>query len=219
MAAFLVSPGPARRLAKPARTAPPPRLEPPRRGALSRALNALGEGLRRHRRLIQRGQWAIVFVYLVLVAVPAFLPLPRRLAHIWDNLTLLAQFALLGHLVAVRSPQHDFCRPRLVRLLLSRGHFDRGGEPVRQGSRDPALDHLERLAFRCVCPDHDLRPDDQRLSISKARAAHSRRIDFWRDRHRLSLWAQQTGLVPLSLPGQRRLRLTGPACPRAFPRR
>ena len=96
MAAFLVSPGPARRLAKPAHPIVPPCLEPPRRGALSRWLNALGEGLRRHRRLIQRGQWAIVFVYLVLVAVPAFLPLPGRLAHIWDNLTLLAQFAFWG---------------------------------------------------------------------------------------------------------------------------
>jgi polyferredoxin len=86
MAAFLVSPGPARRLAKPARLT-----VPPRRGTLSGWLNALGNGLRRHRRLIQRGQWAIVFV--LLVAVPAFLPLPGRLAHIWDNLTLLAQFA------------------------------------------------------------------------------------------------------------------------------
>jgi polyferredoxin len=95
MTAFLVSPGPARRLAKPARTVSPC-LEPPRRGALSRWFSALGEGLRRHRRAIQRGQWAIVFVYLVLVAVPAFLPLPGRLAHIWDNLTLLAQFAFWG---------------------------------------------------------------------------------------------------------------------------
>jgi polyferredoxin len=96
MTVFLVSRGPARRLAKPARPTVSPCLEPPRRGALSGWLNALGEGLRRHRRLIQRGQWAIVFVYLVLVAVPAFLPLPGRLAHIWDNLTLLAQFAFWG---------------------------------------------------------------------------------------------------------------------------
>ena len=96
MAAFLVSPGPARRLAKPAHPIVPPCLEPPRRGALSRWLNALGEGLRRNRRLIQRGQWAIVSVYLVLVAVPAFLPLPGRLAHIWDDLTVLAQFAFWG---------------------------------------------------------------------------------------------------------------------------
>ena len=96
MTAFLVSPGPVRRLAKPARPTVSPCLEPPRRGALSGRLNALGEGLRRHQRLIQRGQWAIVFVYIVLVAVPAFPPMPGRLAHIWDNLTLLAQFAFWG---------------------------------------------------------------------------------------------------------------------------
>jgi hypothetical protein len=87
MTAFSVSPGPVRGLTKPARTVLSS-LEPPRRGALSRALNALGQGLRRHQRAIQRAQWVIVFVYLVLVAGPAFLPLPGRLAHIWDNLTL-----------------------------------------------------------------------------------------------------------------------------------
>ena len=38
--------------------------------------------------MIQRGQWVLVFVYLVLIAVPAFLLLPGRLAHIVDNLTL-----------------------------------------------------------------------------------------------------------------------------------
>jgi hypothetical protein len=176
MAVFLVSRGHARRLAKPPHPTVSPCLEPPRRGALSRALNALGEGLRRHRRLIQRGQWAIVFVYLVLVAVPVFLPFPGRLAHIWDNLTLLAQLAFWG----IRWP--------FVLLSMILVGVDRGGKPVRQGSCDPALDHLERLALRCVCPDHDLRPDDQRLSISKTSAAHSRRIDSWRDRHRLSLW-------------------------------
>ena len=37
-----------------------------------------------------------LLVYLVLVAVPAFLPLPGRLAHIFDNLTLFAQFAFWG---------------------------------------------------------------------------------------------------------------------------
>ncbi|MCI0598002.1 MAG: 4Fe-4S binding protein [Beijerinckiaceae bacterium] len=46
--------------------------------------------------MIQRIQWAIVLLYLVLVAVPAFLPMPGRLAHIWDNLTLFAQFAFWG---------------------------------------------------------------------------------------------------------------------------
>ena len=94
MTEFLVSPEPVPSLAAPAH--PAPRFEPERRGWLSRAMNALGDGLRRHQRLIQRGQWAVVLVYLVLVAVPAFLPLPGRLAHIFDNLTLFAQFAFWG---------------------------------------------------------------------------------------------------------------------------
>lgn len=94
MADFLVSPESAASFVEP--VCPAPRLNPPRKGALARGLNALGDGLLRHQRLIQRGQWAIVAVYCVLVAVPAFLPLPGRLAHVFDNLTLFAQFAFWG---------------------------------------------------------------------------------------------------------------------------
>jgi polyferredoxin len=60
------------------------------------AVADLGQWLKRHQPLIQRVQWAVVLVYLLLVAVPAFLPLPDRLAHIWTNLTLLAQFCFWG---------------------------------------------------------------------------------------------------------------------------
>jgi polyferredoxin len=94
MTEFLVSPEPTRSLAAPAN--PVSRFDPASRGWLSRAINTLGEGLLRNQRLIQRGQWVVVLVYLVLVAVPAFLPLPGRLAHIFDNLTLFAQFAFWG---------------------------------------------------------------------------------------------------------------------------
>jgi polyferredoxin len=89
MTAFFLSHGPGEALAeeKPA---------PPRAAPLSRGLKALGEALRRHQRLIQGVQWAVVLLYLVLVSVPAFLPLPGRLAHIFDNLTLFAQFAFWG---------------------------------------------------------------------------------------------------------------------------
>ncbi|WP_084572979.1 4Fe-4S binding protein [Methylocapsa aurea] len=69
---------------------------PPRRGFIERGLNQIGGWLRRRQGLIQRVQWSIVIVYLVLVATPAFLPLPGRMAHIWDNLTLFAQFAFWG---------------------------------------------------------------------------------------------------------------------------
>ncbi|ACB94045.1 4Fe-4S binding protein [Beijerinckia indica] len=58
--------------------------------------HGLGEWLRRHQRMIQTTQWGVVLVYLVLVAVPAFLPLPDRTAHVWNNLTVFAQFAFWG---------------------------------------------------------------------------------------------------------------------------
>jgi polyferredoxin len=59
-------------------------------------LAAAGEWLRLHQRAIRRVQWVIVGAYVLLVAVPAFLPLPARTAHVWSNLTLFAQFAFWG---------------------------------------------------------------------------------------------------------------------------
>lgn len=59
-------------------------------------LAALGDWLRRHGGVLRSVQWTVVGVYAVLVAVPAFLPLPDRGAHLWSNLTLAAQFAFWG---------------------------------------------------------------------------------------------------------------------------
>lgn len=56
----------------------------------------IGRWLQRHQRTIRRVQWAIVAAYLVLVAVPAFLPLPPAASHLWSNLTLFAQFVFWG---------------------------------------------------------------------------------------------------------------------------
>ncbi len=61
-------------------------------GWLARA----GAALRRHRRAILALQWAVVLSYLILLTVPAFLPLPPRGATIVSNLTLFAQFAFWG---------------------------------------------------------------------------------------------------------------------------
>ncbi len=63
-----------------------------RRGALAR----LGDAMARHRRIIVAVQWAVVLVYAVLVAVPAFLPVPEAGANLLNNLTLAAQFAFWG---------------------------------------------------------------------------------------------------------------------------
>jgi polyferredoxin len=68
----------------------------PHAGRLSAAARATGEWLARHQRLIRHMQWSVVLVYLVLVAVPALLPLPGNAAHLWNNLTLFAQFAFWG---------------------------------------------------------------------------------------------------------------------------
>lgn len=56
----------------------------------------LGLAMRRHRSLIIGLQWVVVLGYIVLVAAPAFLPLPTDQAHLWNNLTRFAQFAFWG---------------------------------------------------------------------------------------------------------------------------
>jgi len=65
---------------------------PPGRPALAR----LGDAMQRHRRSIVAIQWAVVGAYLILVAAPAFMPLPPSGAHILSNLKLFAQFAFWG---------------------------------------------------------------------------------------------------------------------------
>ena len=59
-------------------------------------LAALGDAMARHRGAIQAMQWVMVAVYLVLVAVPAVLPIPDDTRHIWNSLVLFAQFAFWG---------------------------------------------------------------------------------------------------------------------------
>ncbi len=56
----------------------------------------LGNAMARHRRTIQGIQWIVVFFYLTLLIVPAYLPLPPEDAHLWDNLRLFAQFIFWG---------------------------------------------------------------------------------------------------------------------------
>jgi len=55
-----------------------------------------GELLRRKRGWIIGIQWAVVVFYLALVSLPAFLPLPDESVHLYNNLTLLAQFVFWG---------------------------------------------------------------------------------------------------------------------------
>ncbi|MCK0511751.1 4Fe-4S binding protein [Aromatoleum buckelii] len=66
-----------------------PAMRPPR-------LARLGDLMRRHRNWIVGVQWAVLVAYVFLVVTPAFLPLPESGAHVWDNLTLFAQFVFWG---------------------------------------------------------------------------------------------------------------------------
>jgi polyferredoxin len=59
-------------------------------------LTALGEWMRTHTRALEIVQWCVVGVYVVLVAVPAFLPLPPEDAHGYDNLVVAAQWLFWG---------------------------------------------------------------------------------------------------------------------------
>jgi polyferredoxin len=71
-------------------------LATPRPRRLDGWVARLGDGMRAHAGTIRAVQWVIVGVYAVLVAVPAFLPLPDNAQHLWTNLTLAAQFAFWG---------------------------------------------------------------------------------------------------------------------------
>ena len=64
--------------------------------AVSARLAAFGEWLRRHSRFVARIQWCVVAVYVVLVGVPVFLPLPADDARWFNNLAVFAQWAFWG---------------------------------------------------------------------------------------------------------------------------
>ncbi|HQU51123.1 MAG TPA: 4Fe-4S binding protein [Casimicrobiaceae bacterium] len=89
--------------------------------AASRAsvrLAAYGDWLRDHAGVVRAVQWIVVAAYLILLAVPAWLPLPGQDAHALDNFTVFAQwafwglwwpFVLLSMLVAGRTWCGVFC--------------------------------------------------------------------------------------------------------------
>ncbi|MCB1436145.1 MAG: 4Fe-4S binding protein [Rhodobiaceae bacterium] len=56
----------------------------------------IGDWLRRHQRAIRWTQWAVILVYATLLIAPTLVSLPGRAAHIWDNVTLFAQFVFWG---------------------------------------------------------------------------------------------------------------------------
>ncbi|WP_307732626.1 4Fe-4S binding protein [Massilia sp. MB5] len=64
----------------------------PRAGMLAR----LGDAMARRRGTILALQWCVIVFYLVLLVVPAFMPIPDQDAHLYSNLRLFAQFMFWG---------------------------------------------------------------------------------------------------------------------------
>lgn len=59
-------------------------------------LARLGSAMQQHRRVILGIQWVVVFFYLFLLVIPAFMTIPPDEAHIYNNLRLFAQFLFWG---------------------------------------------------------------------------------------------------------------------------
>jgi polyferredoxin len=63
---------------------------------LNRGLAALGDGMRRHARLIRWLQVLVVGCYALLLVLPAVLPLPAAHASLFNDFSLLAKFVFWG---------------------------------------------------------------------------------------------------------------------------
>ena len=84
-------------------TPPNAAVPPAAAGAANARLAAFGEWLRRHSRIVARVQWIVVVAYVVLVCVPALLPLPPDDARWFNNLTVFAQWAFWGRRARCRA--------------------------------------------------------------------------------------------------------------------
>ncbi|ANN73059.1 4Fe-4S binding protein [Bordetella bronchialis] len=64
--------------------------------AVARATARVADFLRDHAPMLRKLQWGIVALYAFLLIVPAMMPLPDNTASVFNNLTVVAQFAFWG---------------------------------------------------------------------------------------------------------------------------
>lgn len=65
-------------------------------GSSPTVLARIGSAMARHRRVILAIQWIVVVLYVLLLVLPAFMPIPPEEAHLYGNLRLFAQFMFWG---------------------------------------------------------------------------------------------------------------------------
>ena len=126
-------------------------------------LQRLGDGMRRHGRLIRAVQWAVVLVYAVLLVLPALLPLPDSQARLVNNLTLLAQFIFWGLwwpfvLLSMVLFGRLWCG-----VLCPEGSLSEWASQHGRGLGIPRWLRWGWLADAGLLPDHPLWPIDQRV--------------------------------------------------------
>ncbi len=178
-------------------------------------LEKIGLWLRDHQSVIRRAQWGVVGCYFFLLAVPAFLPLPQGAAQIWTNLTLFSQFVFWGLwwpfvLLSMVLVGRLWCG-----LLCPEGSLTSVFRTWAR-RRHAEMAAMEGLAFSGFRPDHDLWPDDQRLSISRPGADRAWRLDGGGDGGRLSVGPQQKGVVPFPVSGHGVFNLLAKLAPLHF---
>ncbi len=189
----------------------------------SRSIDAVlarfGIWLRDHQNMIRRLQWALVGAYVLLLVVPAVLPLPQGAAHIWNNVTLFAQFVFWGLwwpfvLVSMVLVGRLWCG-----LLCPEGALSERAAEHGRGGAIPHWLQWKGWPFVAFVLTTIYGQMTSVYQYPGPGAGGARRLDPRGDRRRLAVGPQQAGLVPFPVPGQWRVQPAGQAGAFPFPRR
>ena len=172
--------------------------------------------MRRHRGTIQAIQWTVVGLYLALLIIPAFMPVPPQDASILTNLRLFAQFLFWG----VWWPGVMISTPllgRVVRVFCPEGTLTEFAS--RHGWAAPLpVGCAGRMALRGLRVHYGVRPAWSACTSTRSRLAGTGRLQRGGGGHWLGVWTRQPRVVPLPVPGQWRVSSVGARRASAFPR-
>ncbi len=166
----------------------------------------IGLWLRDHQRAIRRIQWGVIAIYAALVIVPVFAPEPTRDSHIWTDIVLFAQFAfwgvwwpfvLVSMVLMGRTWCGVFCPEGALTEMVSERGLGRATPHWMKWQGWPFAAFVGTTVYGQMISVYQYpKPVIVILGGSTLAAMAVG----------LRLWPQQARLVPLSLPGQRRVR-------------